>query len=63
MPDKQRKRDAGYLGPEAGPFYCGRCRFFLPQGSVGVEFADHCEKVTGVIDYDACCNLFKPESE
>lgn len=38
-----------YMGPEHGPFRCGRCVHFR---------AGACELVAGQIDPNGCCNLF-----
>ncbi len=46
---KEGKVEAGYATD--GPFYCGRCRFFIAPGA--------CKKVQGVIRREDCCNYFK----
>lgn len=43
---------AGYMGPDLGPFVCGRCVHFDGQSS--------CEIVSGQIDPAGLCNLFEP---
>lgn len=45
---------AGYMGPEYGPFACGKCRFF--------EAPNSCSVVDGSIDPAGCCNNFTPAS-
>lgn len=42
---------ACYMGPEDGPFQCGRCVHFIESGE--------CEIVSGPIDPGGCCNLFE----
>jgi hypothetical protein len=51
--DKSTKIEAGYLGPEHGPFRCGGCYFFHD-----VE-GGYCYQVAGHIDADGCCNLYR----
>lgn len=41
--------NAGYQGPENGPFICANCIFF-DNGS--------CEVVDGAVDHLGCCNNF-----
>lgn len=41
--------NAGYQGPDQGPFICANCIFF-DNG--------HCEVVDGTIDHLGCCNNF-----
>jgi hypothetical protein len=43
-----------YMGPEKGPFQCQRCEYYSRKTPERGE----CEKVTGVIQAQACCNLF-----
>lgn len=45
---------AGYMGPEKGPFMCGRCGFFDGQGA--------CHLVKGRVDPHGCCNMFTPQA-
>lgn len=47
---KVPQANAGYQGPEQGPFECGACKFFVEPGS--------CMLVAGAIDEHACCNNF-----
>ena len=51
--EKSTKIEAGYLGPEHGPFRCGGCYFFHD-----VE-GGYCYQVAGHIDADGCCNLYR----
>lgn len=44
---------SGYMGPESGPFMCGRCTFF--------DGANSCAIVSGPIDANGVCNLFTPQ--
>ena len=46
---------AGYMGPDLGPFACGRCVHFDGQSS--------CEIVSGPIDPAGLCNLFEPVAD
>lgn len=51
---------AGYAGPENGPFECENCIHFDGQGS-----CDHPQVVTdpevqGKVDAEGCCNFFSP---
>lgn len=43
---------AGYKGPEMGPFMCGNCQFFNPDGS------NTCSLVAGPVEPEGVCNLF-----
>ena len=42
---------ANYMGPSEGPFLCKMCEYFQEPNA--------CEKVSGVIEEAACCNLFE----
>lgn len=42
--------NAGYLGPEHGPFTCSNCHFW--------EDPNSCSVVDGLIDPNGCCNNF-----
>jgi len=42
---------ANYMGPADGPFLCARCEYF--------EEPRACQKVSGDIDPDGCCNLYE----
>lgn len=44
-----------YMGPDRGPFLCGRCIHFGAP--------NRCERVAGDIQAHACCNLFQPVNE
>ena len=46
-------QNAGYQGPDQGPFICANCIFF-DNG--------HCEVVAGPIDHLGCCNNFSSMS-
>jgi hypothetical protein len=50
---------AGYLDADHGPFLCNRCVFFVPDD--GESEIGTCEKVSGPIDEDGCCNLFQSD--
>ena len=41
---------AGYLPPEDGPFQCQHCAHFQAPNA--------CEKVSGMIDPEGCCNYY-----
>ncbi len=43
--------NAGYQGPDQGPFRCGSCSFFVPDSS-------ECHVVAGKVDAEGCCNNF-----
>lgn len=49
--DKVPQQNAGYMGPEMGPFKCGNCDFFDPTDS-------DCHIVAGKVDPEGCCNMF-----
>jgi hypothetical protein len=49
--DKVPQPNAGYMGPENGPFKCGNCDFFDPTDS-------DCHVVAGKVDAEGCCNMF-----
>jgi len=42
-----------YLDGSHGPFKCSRCEYFKEPSS--------CQKVSGTIDPDGCCDLFEEE--
>lgn len=48
-------QNAGYMGPENGPFVCHRCEYFNEPNS--------CEVVSGNIDPNGCCNNFTPDRD
>lgn len=49
------------MGAANGPFLCGMCRFFVDRRApVRRQHDGACTKVTGVIQFYACCNLFSP---
>lgn len=50
------KKIAGYS--EAGPTYCGSCRFFDDRGAD----SNICDVVEGQIDYFGCCNHWELSS-
>lgn len=47
-------KNAGYMGPEMGPFQCSNCQFFDNGGS--------CQVVAGPIDPNGCCNNFTSQA-
>ena len=49
----ESQEQAGYMGPEAGPFQCQNCRHFQGDGQ-------DCEIVEGPIQAEGCCNEFEP---
>lgn len=49
------QQNAGYMGPENGPFECQNCGFFNEPNS--------CEVVTGSIDPKGCCNNYTPDKD
>lgn len=59
--DKQQGRQvdaqqAGYMGPENGPFKCSHCEYFVADGKP-------CQKVADPIRAEGCCNLYEPKEE
>lgn len=49
--EKVPQPNAGYMGPDKGPFKCGNCEFFDPTDS-------DCHIVAGKVDAEGCCNMF-----
>jgi hypothetical protein len=49
------KEVMGYVEGEGVPTFCGQCEYYTEHGRLSGE----CEKVEGVIDYGACCNLYE----
>lgn len=54
-PEKTSKLTVVYMGPENGPFRCGSCEYFSEPNA--------CQKVEGIIQPEACCNLFSPKEK
>jgi len=48
--DLEDQGSAGYLPPEDGPFECQHCAHFKSPNA--------CDKVSGVIDPQGCCNYY-----
>lgn len=51
--DKPTHEEAGYMGPEAGPFQCAHCEHFTPPTSCGA--------IASPVDAEGCCNLYRPQ--
>ena len=51
------KEVVGYIEGDDVPTYCGRCEYYAEHGRLKGE----CEKVEGVIEYGACCNVYEAE--
>lgn len=55
---KESQEQAGYMGPENGPFRCVSCIFFIGNAETTTG---KCRKVAGDIEEQGCCNLFQPK--
>lgn len=48
---KQDDPKVKYMTADQGPFACGHCTYFIDPNS--------CQKVSGDIDPEGCCNLYE----
>lgn len=48
---KETKDQAGYQGPDQGPFKCAHCEYFIAPSA--------CSKVSGPIAPEGCCNNYQ----
>jgi len=51
---------AGYAGPENGPFECGNCVHFDGQSKCDNPQVVSDPEVNGQVEEDGCCNFFSP---
>lgn len=52
-------KEAKYLPPEQGPFFCGGCEYYLDKGAS----SSPCAKVKGIVERLGCCNLYEKDDE
>lgn len=48
---EQSDPEVVYMTSDQGPFVCGHCQYFLDP--------NQCQKVSGDIDPEGCCNLYE----
>jgi len=52
-------KEANYMAPDQGPFYCGGCEYYLDKGAESSPFI----KVKGMVERLGCCNLFSKDDD